>query len=192
MKRKSRKPSERRVPRTARQDRRSDRAPSSAPRTLKQYLAMSPESQDEWDQVCQVPARMRSGKKSLRKVSLELGLKPRDVVRLGRPAFRKTRNGRYAAKTIDRLLRVVILPVDEGVVEIAINNSRLGPPISDYWNALHWFLRRGDASELLTFKGRSFKDARGKRVRFLTDLNKLSKLASAGVLSFESLYGGLR
>jgi hypothetical protein len=153
---------------------------------------MSPEFQDKWDQVCQVPARMKSGKKSLRRVSLELGLEPREVVRLARQAFRKTRNGRYGAKSVDRLLRIVILPLDKGLNEVAINNSRLGPPIGDYWNALHRFLRRGDASELLTFKGKSFEDAIGKKVRFLTDLNKLSQLASAGVLRFESLYGRIR
>ena len=32
-------------------------------------------------------------------------------------------------------------------------------------------------------------DAKGKKFPFLTDLDELNRLASAGVLSFESLYG---
>lgn len=131
---------------------------------------------------------MRSGKVSRREAARELGVSPRQL-RLARSAFRKLRNGRYAAKAFDRLLRILVLPSDKGLIEVAVNDSRQASLIGEYWNALHRYLSRGDASELQKFKDKRVRVASGKRIKLLTDLDELRRLASAGVLRFESLYG---
>jgi hypothetical protein len=54
------------------------------------------------------------------------------------------------------------------------------------------YLQTGDASGINKFRGKKIKDANGKRVALLTDPNELDRLASAGALSFESLYARAR
>jgi hypothetical protein len=159
------------------------------PRTLKQFFSMPQSAQDLWNLVVQVPARMRSESASLRKVARELGLTSKQVLRLGRPAFRKLRNGRYSPRAADRLLRILVLPSDKGLVEVAVNDSRQATVIGEYWNAVHRYLSRGDAAELEKFRRKRVRTASGKRISLLTDLDELGRQASAGVLRFESLYG---
>jgi hypothetical protein len=182
----------RRKHRTANKKRRSHRRVRNklvAPRTAKQYFATSREFQEFWDHIVQVPAKMRSGKISLQKAAQEFEVSPRQVRRLARAAFRRLRNGRYIAKPIDHLLRILLILSDEGLIEVAVNDSRQASLIGEYWNALHRYLSRGDASELQKFKDKRARDASGKRIKLLTDLDQLGRLASAGVLRFESLYG---
>src|SRR5260370_21921886 len=95
-----------------------------APRTAKQYFAMSREFQELWDRIVQVPTTMRSGKLSLDNASREQGVSPRQVLRLAGSAFRRLRNARYAAKARDRLLRMLAIPSPTGLVEIALSDSR--------------------------------------------------------------------
>ena len=67
--------------------------------------------------------RMREGV-SLRSAAAEYGVDPRTVVRLGGSALRKNASGRYAAKPSDNLLRVMVVPVHGGRVEVAVRGSR--------------------------------------------------------------------
>jgi hypothetical protein len=60
--------------------------------------------------------------------------------------------------------------------------------IGKYWNAVHKYLAQGDPAALRPFVGKSFADARGNRVTFLTDPSTLDELGGAGVLSFETIY----
>jgi hypothetical protein len=159
------------------------------PRTLKQFFSLPEPAQELWNLVVQVPARMRSENASLRKVARELGLTPKQVLRSARSAFRRLRNGRYVAKATDRLLRILVLPSDKGLFEVAVNDSRQATVIGEYWNAVHRYLSTGDASELERFRKKRIKTASGKRISLLTDVNELRRQASAGVLRFESLYG---
>lgn len=167
---------------------RSPRKRVVIPRTLKQYLAMSPQSQDRWTRVTHVISKMRAEDISLQKASREYGIDPRTVVRLGRPALRKGANGRYNAKASDRLLRVLVIPTREGLREVALRDSRQASQIAEYANAVQKYLQTGDDSALRKLKRRSITDATGKRVRLLMDLEEIDRLGSAGVLSFESLY----
>jgi hypothetical protein len=179
----------RRKTRKKRQSRRRVRNKFVAPRTAKQYFATSREFQEFWDHIVQVPAKMRSGKISLQKASQELGVSPRQVRRLARAAFRRLRNGRYIAKPTDHLLRILLIPSDKGLTEIAVNDSRQSISIKEYWAAVDRYLVTGDASLLQKFRGRRIRNAEGKRIPLLTDLDELGRQASAGVLRFESLYG---
>lgn len=189
MRRKSIKRRKRSAHRTKRPSRNSKRPIQTAPRTAKQYFAMSPKAQDIWDRVAQVPGVMRSRGLSLRKASEEFGLKP-DVVRgLARSALRKRSNGRYVAKSKDQLLRVLLIPSRKGLREIVLRDSGQATIVGKYWSALERYLVTGDTSELQKFRKERIRDANGKRVALLTNIDELRTQASAGVLRFESLYG---
>jgi hypothetical protein len=161
---------------------------SRAPTTARQYYAMSEREQEIWDSLAHVISRVRNGQ-SLRKASKEFGLAASTVVELGRPALRK-KNGRYVATKTDRLLRVVTILTAKGKKEIATRDSRQASLIGTHWAAVQKYLQTGDDSALLRFKKTSVIDASGKRHLLLTNLAELNLQASAGVLSFESLYAG--
>jgi hypothetical protein len=105
-------------------------------------------------------------------------------------ALRKRKKGRYVAKPTDTRLRRLLVPTPKGVREVAIRGSAEASRLGKYWAAVQKYLQTGDDSALLRFKGRTFTDARGNRHLFPTDLKQLDRQASAGVLSFESMYAG--
>jgi hypothetical protein len=160
-----------------------------APRTAKQYFATSRQFQELWDHIVQVPATMRSSKVSLRSASRELGVRPRQVLKLAGSAFRRLPNGRYVAKPTDRLLRILVIPTRKGLIEIAVRDSGEASLVGKYWNAVHRYLSTGDASKLHSFRKKRVKEASGKHILLLTDLDELGRQASAGALRFESVYG---
>jgi len=161
-----------------------------APRTAKQYFAKSVEFRDKWTRVTHVISRMRTDGISLKRASREFGLSTSTVIRLAKPALRK-RKGRYAAKPTDKLLRLLVIPTRKGLLEIAMRDSRQASRVGEYWAAVQKYLRTGDASAIEEFRRRGITDASRKRISLLTNLEELDRLASAGVLSFESLYAGV-
>lgn len=172
-----------------RSKRRFRKTRNQAPQTSKQYFSKSKQFQEIWDSVAQVISKMRSGNVSLPKAAREFGVKPNEVIALGGSALKKKKNGRYAARKTDRLLRVLIVLTVKGKLKIALRDSRLASVIGSHWHAVQRYLQTGDDSGLRKFQGKKITDARGKRHRLLTDLDELNRLGSAGVLSFESLYG---
>ena len=158
------------------------------PTTARQYYAMSQKDQETWDAVVHVISRRRDGV-SLSKASKEFGIASNTVVELGRPALRR-RNGRYVATNADRLLRVHAALILKGKTEIATRDSRQASLVGGHWAAVQRYLQTGDDSALLRFKGKRVTDANGKRHLLLTDLKEIDRQAAAGVLSFESMYGG--
>ena len=163
--------------------------PFKKPNTARQYFSLSPKNQEIWDSVGHVVSKMREGV-TLPKAAKEFGLSPKTVINLGRSALRKQKNGRYVAKKIDQLLRVVNVLSTEGRKEIATRDSRQASLIGGHWAAVQKFLQTGDDSALLKFAKRRIVDARRKRYLLLTDLKELERLGSAGVLRFESMYAG--
>lgn len=89
-------------------------------------------------------------------------------------------------------LRRFIIPTVDGPTEIAIRSSATASMLGQYWNAVRWFLETGDGSGLRPFRRRYITDAYGNRTPYLTDLDELERLGSAGVLSFESIYAKVR
>ena len=148
---------------------------------------MSEQHQDLWRNIDQAVTEVRSGA-SLRQASRKFDLDPHKVSQLARPALRKLRNGRWAARTHDRLLRVLVIPTRKGLREIGVRDSRQASLLGKYWTAVEQYRDAGDASALREFRGKYIIDADGKRFRLLTNLHELDRLGSAGVLSFESLY----
>lgn len=161
------------------------------PRTAKQFSAMPRRFQDRWDRITHVVSKMRADGASLAQASKEFGLAPRTVISLAKPALRKGRNGRYSARSTDKLLRVLTLPAPDGLREIVLRDSRQASRLGQYWAAVQKYLQTGDSSPLGKFQGKRITDASRKRVPLITDLGVLDRLASAGALSFESLYAGI-
>jgi len=159
------------------------------PTTARQYFLLSPRNQNTWDSIGHVVSRIREGV-TLPKAAREFGLAPKTVITLGRSALRKQKNGRYVAKKIDQLLRVVNVLTTEGRKEIATRDSRQASLVGGHWAAVQKFIQTGDNSALLKFAKKRIVDARRKRYPLLTDLKELERLGSAGVLSFESMYAG--
>src|SRR5271165_2789692 len=87
------------------------------PRTLQEFFAMPAREQEFWGNVGQVVTEVRAGA-SLRQASYKFHLDPRNVRQAARPALRKLRNGRWAAKASDHLLRVLVIPSRKGLTEI--------------------------------------------------------------------------
>jgi hypothetical protein len=159
----------------------------SAPRSIEDYEAMSDRGQQLWDDIGQITTAVRSGL-SLNQAAHKFKRDPRTVQRLGKPALRKLRNGRWAAKRTDRLLRVLQRLTPEGKVEVALSDSRQATVLGKYWNAVELYRDTGDSSRLQEFEGEYIIDAAGNHLPLLTDLGTIDRLGSAGVLSFETLY----
>jgi hypothetical protein len=160
------------------------------PRTAEEFFSKSEAFQDRWERMTHVVTRMRAGV-SLHKASREEGISPSAVLRLAGSALRKRRNGRYAAKPSDRLLRVIEVLTPEGTygrLQIGIRGSRQATEIAEHWNTVNRYLQTGDRSGLKKFDGEFIMNTNGQVIQFLTDPSRLMELASAGVLSFETLY----
>jgi hypothetical protein len=163
--------------------------PFKKPNTARQYFSLSRKNQDAWDSIGHVISKIRAGM-TLPKAAKEFGLSSKTAISLGHSALRKRKNGRYVAKKEDQLLRIVNALTTEGRKEIATRDSRQASLVGSHWAAVQKFLQTGDDSALLRFAKKRIVDARGKRYRLLTDLKELERLASAGVLTFESMYAG--
>ena len=164
------------------------KAKQSAPRTEAQYSARPEKFKETWERVLSVISKMRTDKVSLAQASRDVGIGPSTVKRWGSAALRKGQSGRYVAKSSDNLLRLMIILTPEGPREIAVRGSKQATLLAEHWNALHRYVETGDATPLKTFRGKQIKDANGVNVPLLTDLPQVNRLASAGVLSFESIY----
>jgi hypothetical protein len=132
---------------------------------------------------------MRASKVSLRIAAKEFEIDPEVVIRLGKSALRKRSNGRYVPKKNDSLLRVLSVLTPDGAKQIAIRDSRQATLVGKYWSAVQKYVQTGDASGLKKLQKTRITDASRKRFPLITDLDELNRLGSAGVLSFESLYG---
>src|SRR5712691_11528152 len=87
------------------------------PQTVEEFFLMSELHQDLWKNIGQAVTELRAGA-SLRQASRKFHINPRMVQQVARPALRKLRNGRWAAKSHDRLLRVLVIPTRQGLGEI--------------------------------------------------------------------------
>ena len=160
----------------------------SPPKSMGDYNEIWELDRQLWDDIGQIITEMRQGS-SLNRASRKFSRDPRIVQRLAKPALRKLRNGRWAARRTDRLLRVLQRLTPEGKVEVAVSDSRQSSILGRYWNAVELYRNTGDSSQLQDFDGQYIIDADGNHLPLLTDLRTLDRLGSAGVLSFETLYG---
>ena len=130
---------------------------------------------------------MREGA-SLRRASREVGIDPRTVTRVAGSVLKQTRSGRYHSGKADRLQREVRIPSEGGLRDVVVRDSKQASLVGEYWNEVHTYLAKGDASGLERFAQRYVTDANGKRIPLLVGRDVLDELGNAGVLSFESIY----
>jgi hypothetical protein len=159
------------------------------PQTADAFFAQPEEFQTDWEDMLRVIKRMRTEGVSLRKAASAEEVNPRTVTRLGGRALRKRSNRSYSVTRRDSLLRVMLMPTSHGLQEIAIRNSGQASLLGKYSAAVQQFTRTGDSTEIKQFRNKRIKDVNGVEFPLITDLNELRRLGSAGVLSFESLYG---
>jgi len=165
----------------------SARKKFAPPKTLEEYQALRQRDQELWSDIGPIVTKVKGGA-TLAAACREFGRDSRTVQRLAKPALRKRRNGRWAAKRVDRLLRVLQILTPEGRREIGIRDSRQASMLGDYWHAIDLYRDTGDSSKVLTFRGKYVIDADDERFPFLTDLGEIDRQGSAGNLSFESIY----
>jgi hypothetical protein len=158
------------------------------PQSAEEFFGLSEAMQDRWLRLAEGVTKVRTTKKTINKVSKELGLDRRFVLSHGRSAFRKLKNGRYAAKGYDRLLRVIRVVMGGGLQEVATRDSREASKGSRHSAAVDHYLETGNSSRLREFDGQAIVDLNGKRFPLLTDLEEIDRLGSAGEFSFETLY----
>jgi hypothetical protein len=144
--------------------------------------------QDQWVATVNAVSKMRADDILLPQAARQFRLSPRTLKRLGAPGLRKGKNGRYVVKRSDKLFRPMLVLTREGPREIGIRDSRTATLVAEHWNAAHRYLETGDKLVRRKFRGRSFVDASGKKVRLMTDLEELDLQGHAGELSFESVY----
>jgi hypothetical protein len=171
-----------------RRSRASARKSFVPPRTAEELFALPDEQLDKYQRVTHAITRMRTDHLSRSRVSRLYGVSPQEMQRLGGTALRKQKNGRYAAKRRDKLLRVLMIVGQRDLGEIVVNDSDQATQIAKHSNAVSLYLRTGDAGPLREFEGQYALDAEGNQVPFLTDLKELDRRGSAGNLSFETLY----
>lgn len=159
----------------------------AAPRTAEQFFAKPERVQETLRRVTDVIAKMRKGL-SLRAAAREAGTSPRTALRKAGSVIRRGSNGRYKAKPGDQLLRVLKITTPDGLLEIGVRGSRQASTLGQYAAAVQRYLSTGDFAPLAKFSGKGVKDDKGNLVPFLTDRFTLQKLASAGELSYESIY----
>jgi len=109
-------------------------------------------------------ARQRRG--SLWKLSATLRISPK-TVRRATGAFRKA-DGRWVATRSDRIERWLKTYERGARTEVLVSDSRTASLLSRYAHAVSVYLETGDSRALAKFKGRRFRDARGKVHRFET------------------------
>jgi hypothetical protein len=158
------------------------------PLSIEEFFALPEQIQDIYTRVTHGISKMRTEGISLPQAAQEYGITRRQMHRFGDTGLRRLKNGRYAAKTIDRLMRVLVVPTPEGTREIAVNDSRQATVLAEYWNAVQRYLQTGDATALQPFHGEHITDANGAQFPLLTDLAELDRQGNAGILFFESLY----
>jgi hypothetical protein len=158
------------------------------PRTAEELFALPDNLQDKYQRMTHAVTKMRTDRLSMSRAALLYEITPKDMRRLGGTALRKQKNGRYAAKKRDKLLRPLMIVSQRDLEEIVVNDSDQATRIAKHSNAVSLYLRTGDAGPLREFEGEYAIDTNGKHVHFLTDLKELDRRGSAGNMSFESLY----
>jgi hypothetical protein len=142
------------------------------PQTLAQFDALPKRSQTTMENVAHAVTRVREGE-SLKSSAAEFGIDPRTVVKLSGSTLRKNASGRYTARASDTLLRVMVVPMHGGRVEVAVRGSRAASVLAKRAAAQGEFLATGDDAKLRQLRRTKIFDAAGNEVPFLTDPDDL-------------------
>ena len=130
---------------------------------------------------------MRSKDYSLTRAAREAHTTPETVRKYGRSALTRSKNGRYAATSSDRMTRRVWMLTTNGKEEASFRGSKAASLVAQYMIAVDRFSTTGDTRPLAAFEGQVIRSGK-KTFPFITDTEVLERLANAGEISFERLY----
>lgn len=148
---------------------------------------MTPRTRAAYERVLHALSLIRRQEMPLTAAAREARTTPETVRRLAGPALRRI-EGRWVAKPTDRLERRMLLYNRKGSFHVTVGSSTAASRISDYHNAVRWFLETGDDSKLQAFAGKYVTDVDRQRRPFLTDREAIRRLARSGQFQFESIY----
>jgi hypothetical protein len=110
------------------------------------------------------------------------------TIRRYAPGVLEVRGGRTKFKPTDRLKRRMQLLTGRGPIVVTALDSRTASVIADHWNALREYIASGDDEELATLS-RQFVHVEEGDFELLTHKPTINRLARAGALYFQDLYG---
>jgi len=151
--------------------------------------SLSPSEMEQRELSLKAISLMRRKGSSLSQASEDVGISPSSVIK-NTNALKKV-NGRWIAKTSDRISRV--MKICEGGKEFAIEikDSRHASTIGRYHSAIGEFFHTGDESVLEPFEGKRVRDANGNWHVLETDPESLYEIREARVEEeFYTIYKG--
>ena len=151
--------------------------------------SLSPSELDQRKRGLDVLSLMRRRGYSLSQASEEVGISPSLVIK-NTNALKKV-DGRWIAKTSDRISRVVMICEDGREFPIETKDSRYASTIGRYHSTIGEFFHTGDASVLEAFEGKRVRDANGNWHVLETDPTRLHEIREARVEEeFYTIYKG--
>ncbi len=130
-------------------------------------------------------ALMRTEGVSFTRSAARAGISRGAALRRVGGVLKRTRSGRYVAKSADRIRRDLQVLTTRGLKTLDLRGSRVASTVGEHWNAVHRFLETGDVSVL-----RPFRDKSVAGYRLETRPAVIERLGHRGELSFEDIYEG--
>jgi hypothetical protein len=130
-----------------------------------------------------VLARMRSRGESLSQAARLEHTTPRTVRKVVGKQLKRDASGHYRATRGDTLRRDLSVLGFDGYEPVVTRSSKQASLAAEHLVAVGRFLRTGDAEWLKRFVGK-----RAGGVELLTDTDRLSELADAGLVKLDALY----
>jgi len=131
-------------------------------------------------------AEMRKGR-SLTHAARLARTSPQTVKKYASKRLERTKVGRFVVRRADQRVRSMRFLSVDGIVAVDVRGSDSASRVGEYWNAVHQYLKTGDATKFKRFRGKYLQSG-GKRRPFITDLDLLERLAHAGEVKFEDIY----
>jgi len=125
---------------------------------------------------------------SLASAAREFGTTPTTVKRYAGSALVK-RRGRFRATGFDRLPRELQAHTTRGSFPVMTRSSKAASVISQHHHAIRAYIYHGDPSALEALAGKTVTVG-GERYQLLTDTRAINRLARAGALKVDDIYGG--
>ena len=155
---------------------------------LRSWRSLSLRERELREKALDVLSEARKTGRSLDRLSKERGLTG-GLVRKATGAFRKV-NGRWKAKKIDHISRIMSINEDGVEKYIEITNSRYATIIGKYYAAIKEYLNTGNSDSLAEFRGKRVKDAQGNIHILETNLDAIRAIEERRESEFPPVYEG--
>lgn len=166
----------------------SDQQKQSKPvRSARELQTLRPSERDARARALEALSRMRNDGVSMRAAAKESGITVNALKRHAGTALVKDSRGRFVAKASDKLARSMVFPTERGMISLNVRDSRTASRISEYWSAVHTYLRTGETFGLRKFRGKSVSVEK-RKYPFITEPSLLDRLFDAGELTFDDIY----